>query len=147
MAVSIRRLQESDIPVLLEMEQEAFSVPWSERNFRALLDQPGYLYLVAETDDRVVGICGMMTLCGEGDIDKVLVDSHYRGQGIGKTLLRELLLQGQQQDIRDFTLEVRVSNLPAIELYRQAGFVSEGIRPGFYDKPKEDAMIMWKRGE
>ena len=47
--------------------------------------------------------------------------------------------------IVNYTLEVRVSNAPAIRLYESLGFESAGIRPGFYDKPKEDAMIMWKR--
>lgn len=145
MNLEIRRLQAEDIPFLMPLEQEAFSMPWSERNFRALLDKKDYLYLVALENGIPVGICGMVMVCGEGDIDKVLVDSRRRGQGIGRALLQELLQQGQQQGIADFTLEVRVSNAPAIRLYEQAGFVSEGIRPGFYDRPKEDAMIMWKR--
>ena len=46
--------------------------------------------------------------------------------------------------ISDFTLEVRASNTPAIKLYEKLGFESAGIRPGFYEKPKEDANIMWK---
>lgn len=145
MNLEIRRLQAEDIPFLLPMEQEAFSSPWSEGNFKALLDKETYFYLVALSEGIPVGICGMIMVCGEGDIDKVLVESGHRGQGIGKVLLQELLQQGQQQGITDFTLEVRVSNAPAIRLYEQVGFVSEGIRPGFYDKPKEDAMIMWKR--
>ncbi|MBQ7925385.1 MAG: ribosomal protein S18-alanine N-acetyltransferase [Lachnospiraceae bacterium] len=145
MSLEIRRLQAEDIPHLLPMEQEAFSSPWSERNFKELLDKETYLYLVALSEGIPVGICGMIMVCGEGDIDKVLVDFGHRGQGIGKALLQELIRQGQRQGIADFTLEVRVSNTPAIRLYEQEGFVSEGIRPGFYDKPKEDAMIMWKR--
>ena len=60
-------------------------------------------------------------------------------------MLLELIRQGEEMGIADFTLEVRKSNAAAIHLYEKAGFRSEGIRPGFYDKPKEDAVIMWRR--
>jgi hydroxylamine reductase (hybrid-cluster protein) len=60
-------------------------------------------------------------------------------------MLEELLRLGAERGITAYTLEVRVSNAPAIRLYEKFGFVSEGIRPGFYEKPTEDAMIMWRR--
>lgn len=147
MNIYIRRLQEADIPRLLSYEQAAFSSPWSEDSFRALLNKPHYMYLVALVDEQVAGICGMVNVCGEGDIDKVLVGESFRGQGIAQQMLGELLAWGEQEGIRDYTLEVRVSNAPAIRVYEKAGFVSEGVRPGFYDKPTEDALIMWRRGE
>ena len=59
--------------------------------------------------------------------------------------MAELIAGGQKEGIEAFTLEVRVSNAPAIHLYKKFGFVSEGIRPGFYEKPAEDADIMWLR--
>ena len=58
-------------------------------------------------------------------------------------MLRELLQQGQGLGIMYWTLEVRVSNSAAIHLYEKIGFTSAGIRPGYYEKPKEDANIMW----
>lgn len=146
MSMVIRKLQEEDIPALLGMEREAFSQPWSEESFRSLLDKPYAMYLVALLEDRVVGICGMLKLCNEGDIDKVLVEKACRGQGIAGQLLQALLEWGAREGILDFTLEVRVSNAPAIRVYERAGFVSEGIRPGFYEMPTEAAMIMWRRG-
>lgn len=60
-------------------------------------------------------------------------------------MLRHLMKESEQEGIRAFTLEVRVSNAAAIHVYEKLGFVSEGIRPGFYEKPDEDAMILWKR--
>ena len=54
---------------------------------------------------------------------------------------------GRQKGVTEFTLEVRVGNEYAIKLYEKAGFVSEGIRPGFYEDPKEDANIMWIRSK
>ena len=60
-------------------------------------------------------------------------------------MLSELICRGEAFGITEFTLEVRVSNASAIHVYEKLGFRSEGIRPGFYEKPVEDAMIMWRR--
>ena len=60
-------------------------------------------------------------------------------------MLQELLLLAKERGIGDITLEVRDGNEPAIHIYEKLGFVSEGIRPGFYEKPVEDALIMWRR--
>ena len=96
-------------------------------------------------DDRVVGFAGFADICKEGNIDNVVVAKEYRRQGIARRLLQELIASGEDICVQTFTLEVRVSNQSAISLYESMGFVSEGIRPGFYDQPKEDAMIMWLR--
>ena len=87
----------------------------------------------------------MRTICNEGNIDNVVVAESFRGQGIAQKLMQELIALGEKEGVEAFTLEVRVSNKAAIRVYEKAGFVSEGIRPGFYDKPREDAMIMWRR--
>jgi len=59
--------------------------------------------------------------------------------------MTRLIEEGYAMGIAEFTLEVRVSNAPAISVYEKCGFVSEGVRPKFYEKPVEDALIMWKR--
>ena len=71
----------------------------------------------------------------------------YRGQGIARMMLEELLGNARREGIRAFTLEVRAGNAPAIALYERLGFRTEGVRPGFYSKPKEDALIQWLRVE
>lgn len=146
MDIHIRELQAEDIPQLLEYERAAFSSPWSEDSFKSLMNREHYTYLVALAEGRVAGICGMISVCGEGDIDKVLVGEEFRGRGIATRMLEELIALGEAGGIRDYTLEVRVSNASAIRVYEKLGFVSEGIRPRFYSKPTEDALIMWKRG-
>ncbi len=145
MSVIIRPMKQEDVSELARMEQEIFSVPWSERNFTDLLTGSYCLYLVAEKDDKIVGCAGLTVLDKEGDIDKVMVLEDCRGQGVASYLMEELLAEGRRRGVQEFTLEVRVSNTPAIRLYEKYGFVSEGIRPRFYDKPVEDAMIMWLR--
>ncbi len=145
MQVEIRWLQEEDIQALAEMEAQTFSMPWSANAFRELVGNPDCFYLVALFEGKVVGGAGYTYLCGEASIDNVVVTKEYRGLGIGQALLQELIARGEAQKITAFTLEVRVSNEIAIHIYEKAGFCGEGIRPGFYEKPREDALIMWRR--
>ena len=145
--VEISRLQKEDIEAVSQIEAEAFSMPWSAKDFEQLLTDEKSLYLVAKIDGTVVGCCGVTNACGEGNINNVVVAGEHRGHGIAYIMMKELLEQGLQIGIAEYTLEVRVSNTPAIHLYEKLGFVSEGIRPGFYEKPIEDAMIMWIRQE
>lgn len=146
MQITIRKLKESDILTLARIERESFSHPWSEESFRELLSIDYARYLVAEADEKVVGSAGMRVVYGEGDIDNVVVDTGYRGNGIAGALISELIALGESEGVKEFTLEVRVSNAPAIRVYEKAGFKTEGVRPGFYEDPKEDALIMWRRG-
>ena len=74
-----------------------------------------------------------------------MVAEKFRGRGIASRLLQELMVRGNAQGVEAYTLEVRVSNSIAIHVYEKLGFVSEGIRPDFYERPTEDAMIMWRR--
>lgn len=145
MSVTVRPMAASDVPALAKMEQEIFSMPWSEQNFADLLTRDYCLYLVAEKADEIVGFAGLTKLDNEGDIDKVMVREDCRGEGVSSILMEYLLEEGRKRGIEAFTLEVRVGNVPAIGLYTKYGFVSEGIRPRFYDKPVEDALIMWLR--
>lgn len=145
MEVIIRPMEERDVETVSRIEAECFSMPWSEKAYRDVLQNPNCLYLVAEAEGTVVGMCGVMDVLGEGDISNVAVTGAYRGQGIAGQLMEDLLRLGKERGIEAFTLEVRVGNAAAIHLYQKLGFASVGIRPGFYELPKEDAMIMWLR--
>lgn len=145
MHIEIRELRQDDIGTLAEIEAEAFSMPWSERDFEDLLRHSYCFYLVALAEGRIAGCCGYTNICNEATIDNVVVAGGYRNMGIGQALLRELIARGEADKVEAFTLEVRVSNAAAIHIYEKCGFKSEGIRPGFYEKPREDAMIMWRR--
>lgn len=145
MNIVIRQLREEDVEPLAAIEEASFSMPWSAQDFHALLSREYCLYVVAEVDGEVAGCAGLTNSCNEGNIDNVVVAERFRGQGVAQRLLAELIARGTAQGIEAFTLEVRVSNAPAIHVYEKAGFVSEGIRPHFYEKPTEDAVIMWLR--
>lgn len=145
MQITVRELRDEDCKELSRIERESFSMPWSEEEFRMLLTRDYCCYVVAEVDGKVAGCCGFTNSFQEGNIDNVVVDAAYRGMGIAQEMLRRVLAIGEAQGVEAFTLEVRVSNETAIHVYEKLGFKSEGIRPRFYEKPVEDAMIMWRR--
>jgi len=145
MNITVRELCKEDIEAISRIESASFSMPWSPKDFEDLLDRSYCFYLVAEVDGVLAGSCGMTNICNEGNIDNVVVAEEFRGQGIAQEMLRELIARGEKMGVEAFTLEVRVSNAVAIHVYEKLGFVSEGIRPRFYERPTEDAMIMWRR--
>lgn len=145
MEITIRKLREEDIPRLAEIEAESFSMPWSARDFKNLLSHSYCCYVVAVADGQVAGCAGFSNICGVANIDNVVVAADFRGKGIARMMMQELIAEGEAEQVEAFTLEVRVSNAAAIHIYEKFGFVSEGIRPGFYEKPAEDANIMWRR--
>ena len=141
----IRKIESKDAEHLGALAQEMFTMPWSTKAFMELAEDKNSIFLVAEKAGEVIGGCGLTHILDEGDIHNVMVAPAYRGQGIATRMLEKLLEEGRKQGISEFTLEVRVSNGPAIKVYEKLGFVSEGIRPKFYEQPVEDALIMWKR--
>ncbi len=140
-----RRMTPKDVPVISRLEEEAFSMPWSADDFLEMIGKADARYYVAERDGQILGGCGVLMIAGEGNITNVVVASEARNQGIGTAMLTYLLEEGRKEGLTAFTLEVRVSNAAAIHVYEKLGFVSEGVRPGFYEKPREDALILWKR--
>ena len=141
----ISLMKEEEIAQVAELERQCFSEPWTEQGLRESFARPEYLFLTAKENDQVVGYAGLYQVFDEGDITNIAVLPEARGKGLGTALTKELLHVGAQRKIQAFTLEVRVGNVSAIHIYEKLGFVSEGIRKGFYDKPKEDALIMWNR--
>lgn len=141
----IRRMREEDLQAAAELEQKYFSVPWSLKALAESLQNPDYLFVVAETEEKVIGYAGLLKVLDEGDITNIVMEEAFRGQGIGRLLVEGLLDEGRKEGICAFTLEVRAGNQTAIRLYEKLGFTRAGIRPGFYEKPEEDAVIMWKQ--
>lgn len=143
--VTYRRMTAEDVPFISRLEEETFSMPWSADSFLEMIRKKDARYYVAQKGDQLVGGCGVLMIAGEGNITNVVVAPEARNQGIGTGMLRYLMQEGDREGLTAYTLEVRVSNAAAIHVYEKLGFVSAGIRPGFYEKPAEDAMIFWKR--
>ena len=119
-------------------------MPWSENVLQGELSNPLALWLVALDQGAVVGYVGVQIVPDEADMMNLAVDEKYRRMRIGMTLVEQLVEKLQARDVRSLTLEVRVSNLPAISLYEGMGFSIVGKRPKYYQKPKEDALILRK---
>jgi len=148
----IREMRREDLEEVTALEAACFSLPWKYRDFEEVLTNPDRCYLVAEADsvtadtpDRILGGCMLTHIAGEGDISNVAVYERYRNNGIAASVLSALLRLGEERyGITAYTLEVRSRNIPARRLYEKNGFVSRGVRPGFYQKPEDDAVIMWR---
>ena len=140
-----RKIEKQDARALGELAKQVFTMPWSENAFAHLTEDRDSIFIVALEGDMLIGGCGLTHIGLEGDIHNVMVSPEYRRKGIATQMMAVLLEEGVKQGIEEFTLEVRVSNAAAIKVYEKMGFVSEGIRPRFYEQPVEDAMIMWKR--
>ncbi|MBP1743147.1 MAG: hypothetical protein H6Q58_125 [Firmicutes bacterium] len=130
---------------VLEVDKLSFSLPWSRDSFEAEVSRNDFArYVVAVSDGKVVGYGGVWIIAGEGQITNIAVHPDFRGMGAACKMLEALIDICVKESVNDMTLEVRVSNTPAINLYRKYGFVEEGIRKQFYEDNKEDALIMWK---
>lgn len=145
MELIIKPLTKEYVDQVCLLEEEAFSMPWHRDSFLEMIENKDACYLVGICGQEVAASCGLRNIVGEGEITNVVTKSIFRGQGIGRKMLLQLLAEGEKMGVEEFTLEVRKSNVPAIRLYESLGFAAEGIRKNFYERPKEDALIMWKR--
>ena len=142
--MKIIAMNESHVPQIAALEKLCFSDAWSENSIRSELTNQLSLWLVAVDGDRVAGYIGSQTVLGWADMMNLCVSPDYRRQGIGEQLTMELERQLREEKVECLTLEVRLSNAPAITLYEKLGFQQVGKRPRYYEKPREDALILRK---
>ena len=142
--IEIVRMNESHVAAVAELERLNFSAPWDEASVRSELTNKLSLWLVALDADEVVGYVGSQTVLQEADMMNIAVADSHRRRGIARMLVLELI---RQLDAYQLTLEVRASNAPAIALYETLGFRQVGLRKNYYQKPKENALILRKEWE
>lgn len=141
--LQIRRMEEGDLPQVMQIEKESFTAPWSESSMRQELLSDRAYYFVAIKNGLVAGYAGFWQVVDEGHIMNIAVSTPFRRQGIGRALLTRMVEAGDRLGIFYWTLEVRDKNRAAQGLYETFGFQNAGIRPGYYEKPREDARIYW----
>ena len=140
----IEKMTAEHVFQIAELEKLCFSAPWSEKSIASELTNPLSHWLVALDGEKLAGYIGSQSVMGESDMMNVAVSPEYRRQGIGEGLAKTLCDHLKAQGNTCLTLEVRVSNAPAIALYEKLGFTQVGRRPNYYQNPKEDALILKK---
>ena len=141
--MTVRRATIEDAKEIFAIEMDCFSVPWSLASIEAeLINQEKKLYYVIEDTEGVVGYAGAWLVYDEGQITNIAIRPSARRQGFGATLTRALIEECFKRGMHEIFLEVRISNLSALSLYRQLGFTVKGMRKNYYSEPKEDAYIM-----
>lgn len=139
-----RAMRSEDIPTICEIEKECFPTPWTAGAFyNELMNNHFAHYLVMEVEGAIAGYAGMWVIMDEAHITNIAVRTAYRGKKLGERLLTELERKARQHGARRMTLEVRVTNRIAQNLYEKKGFRSVGVRKGYYTDNNEDALIMW----
>ena len=141
------RMCKNHVTAVAELEKLCFSLPWDEASVASELTNPLSLWLVAEENGALAGYVGSQSVMGEADMMNLAVKPEYRRRGVGEALVVRLMEELKAQNVYSLTLEVRVSNDPAIALYDKLGFLPVGRRPGYYRNPREDALILRKEWE
>lgn len=147
-SVHIRLMREDDLDHVVAIDRMSFSLPWPENSYRyELFENKNSRLWVAELTDlagvvKVVGAVVVWLIIDEAHIATLAVHPDYRRMGIGQRLLVEVLKDARQMGMVTTTLEVRLGNQAAQELYRKFGFQIVGHRPRYYRDNHEDALIM-----
>jgi [ribosomal protein S18]-alanine N-acetyltransferase len=141
-----RRLELRDLGEIERIERRSYPTPWSRSMFASEIAKPSSLCLGAfdtETDE-LFGYLIISRYVDAWHVMNVAVEPSHRRRGIATALLDRLFELTADDGRRGYTLEVRVSNRHAIQLYERLGFQGRGIRRGYYTDNREDALIMWK---
>jgi len=145
--VVIRRLVGADVGAIVAIENATFTLPWHPNVFSSMVVKPEALCLGCTLDGRLVGYLIADMFVDVWHIMNLAVSAAQRRRHLASDLLESYFAITEGRPHRGHTLEVRVSNEPAIELYRSYGFVTTGVRRGYYSDNREDALIMWKEWE
>ncbi len=143
-AVTVRPLRPSDLDAVERIERDSYPTPWSRSMFAGELAKPSSVCLGAFQGEDMLGYLIVARYVDAWHVMNVAVDGGFRGRGIARGMLERLFEVTAGDVERGYTLEVRVSNETAIDLYRRLGFAETGVRRGYYTDNREDALIMWR---
>ncbi len=135
-------MTEEDAASLALLEQELFSDPWSRAALVESYEQKHVEILVAKESKEILGYAIVYCVLDEGEIARIGVSPKRQRQGVGRSLLDTICSIGKEREMERLLLDVRMSNEGARSFYKAYGFVEDGIRPDFYQKPTEDAVLM-----
>ena len=141
MSIVIRKAEDADLNALVEIEEECSGMPWTRAQMEEEISYPlGHTY-VAEESGAILGFFSMHIVSDDSHLNEFGVRKEYRRRGVGWELARKMISLCGEHDCSVFSLEVRESAGPARTLYEKMGCSKAGIRRGFYQNPKEDAVV------
>jgi [ribosomal protein S18]-alanine N-acetyltransferase len=138
-------MRQRDLGSVVEIERSVFPEPWSKRLFEEELAQrTSRSYRTAWVGKTVVGFAGQMFIDDESHVNNIAVRPDHHGRGFGALLFLDLVHHALERGSRHLTLECRVGNDSALDLYGRFGLAPVGVRPRYYESG-EDAFVMWVR--
>jgi len=145
MNIKIRLMKVADVDGVIEIEKKAYGEHhWSKDSFLSeISNELARYYCAIDENGRIIGYAGTWQILEEVHITNIAVDPDLHRRHIGEALLTSVINDCYKNMVKYITLEVRVSNKPAIGLYEKYGFKSFGTRKGYYQNNNEDALIMW----
>ncbi|TKD66310.1 ribosomal protein S18-alanine N-acetyltransferase [Pseudalkalibacillus hwajinpoensis] len=142
--VSFRSMTVEDIEAVMHIEQATFPTPWSRTAFyNEVVINHFATYLLLEVGEEIAGYCGVWVIIDEAHITNIALHPDFRGMKLGEALLNRAIDFAKSRGALKMTLEVRVSNKIAQNLYRKFGFEEGSIRKNYYTDNQEDALVMW----
>jgi ribosomal-protein-alanine N-acetyltransferase len=144
LVVHVVPMRRRHVRAVLRIEQQVYLRPWTMSLFLSELAlRSSRAYFVARVGRDVIGYGGLMMSADDGHITTLAVDPRWHRRQIATRLLLVLAREAIERDVRSLTLEVRLSNRAAQELYRRFGFAPVGVRKNYYAETNEDALVMW----
>ena len=141
--IRVRIAKSSDLDDIYELEVQTFAMPWSKEALSYdILENDNAFVIVAEYEGEFAGYADIWTVLDEADLNSIAVRVDFRRKGIGDAIMLAMTEMLSANGVATINLEVRVSNMPAIKLYKKYGFNECGVRPGYYLDNGEDALIM-----
>jgi ribosomal-protein-alanine N-acetyltransferase len=141
-------MQRDDIEAVLAIEQQSFTMPWTEAMFASELQNERTSHMrvarVRPAADPIVGYVGYRVVLDEMHVTLLAVAPAWRQRGVARQILSQAMDDARAVGCTRATLEVRVSNTPAQQLYYSLHFAPVGTRPKYYVRPPEDALILWR---
>lgn len=141
--IRVRIAKSSDLDDIYELDMQTFAMPWSKEALSYdILENDNAFVIVAEYEGEFAGYADIWTVLDEADLNSIAVRVDFRRKGIGDAIMLAMTEMLSANGVATINLEVRVSNMPAIKLYKKYEFNECGVRPGYYLDNGEDALIM-----
>ena len=140
--MTVRLARGEDIPAVAALERAVFPEGAAEDLLRRMLADGRHVLLLAEEDGEMLGYAWYEFVLDEGYVGNLAAAPECRRRGVGRALTEAMLSDAETKGLAFLTLAVRESNAPARALYEKAGFRTAGVRKNYYERPREDAVIM-----